>query len=90
VEIVSIADGFSMDGPAAEVIPAVMSWAAKMERVAITERISPARERMEVEGGRWERPAPMDEELLSGARQFRDQGTPSGGSPLRSKFREAP
>jgi DNA invertase Pin-like site-specific DNA recombinase len=38
VEIVTIADGFTLDGPAAEVILAVMSWAAKMERVAIGER----------------------------------------------------
>jgi DNA invertase Pin-like site-specific DNA recombinase len=43
VEVISIADGFSLDGPAAEVILAVMSWAAKMERLAINERIAAAR-----------------------------------------------
>ncbi len=49
VEIVTVADGFSLEGPAAEVILAVMAWAAKMERLAINERISAARERVEEE-----------------------------------------
>src|SRR6266851_7024532 len=48
-EVVSVADGFSLEGPAAEVILAVMAWAAKMERLAINERISAARERVEEE-----------------------------------------
>src|SRR5215468_3997888 len=34
-EVVSVADGFSLEGPAAEVFLAVMAWAAKMERLAI-------------------------------------------------------
>jgi DNA invertase Pin-like site-specific DNA recombinase len=34
-QLVSIADGFMLDGPAAEVVLAVMSWAAKMEQLAI-------------------------------------------------------
>jgi DNA invertase Pin-like site-specific DNA recombinase len=38
-----------LDGPAAEVILAVMAWAAKMERLAINERIAAARRRVEVE-----------------------------------------
>ncbi len=48
-EIVTVADGFSLEGPASEVILAVMAWAAKMERLAINERISAARERVEEE-----------------------------------------
>ena len=55
-----MADGFSLDGPAAEVVLAVMAWAAKMERLAIAERISAARERIESEGGRWGRPSRVD------------------------------
>lgn len=37
-----------------------MSWAAKMERLAIAERIAAARERVEAEGGRWGRPSRVD------------------------------
>jgi hypothetical protein len=41
---VSVSDGFALDGPAAEVILAVIAWAAKMERLAIAEHIRAARE----------------------------------------------
>jgi DNA invertase Pin-like site-specific DNA recombinase len=37
-----------------------MAWAAKMERTAINDRISAARERVEAEGGRWGRPSRVD------------------------------
>jgi DNA invertase Pin-like site-specific DNA recombinase len=33
VDVVSVADGFDLNGPHAEVIIAVMAWAAKMERL---------------------------------------------------------
>lgn len=56
-QVVSVADGFDIEGPAAEVVLAVMAWAAKMERIAINERISAARGRLEAEGKRWGRPA---------------------------------
>jgi DNA invertase Pin-like site-specific DNA recombinase len=59
VELVSVADGFDLNGPHAEVIIAVMAWAAKMERLATAERIAAARERIEAEGGRWGRPRRM-------------------------------
>ena len=45
VEIVSVADGFDLNGPAAEVVLAVLAWASRMERLAIGERIAAARER---------------------------------------------
>lgn len=38
-----MADGIDLNGPAAEVVLAVLAWAAKMERLAINERISAAR-----------------------------------------------
>jgi DNA invertase Pin-like site-specific DNA recombinase len=60
VEIVSVSDGFDLNGPAAEVVFAVMSWASKMERIAIGERVAAARERIESEGGRWGRPSRVD------------------------------
>src|SRR6267143_1662557 len=52
-EVVSVADGLDLQGPAAEIILAVVAWAARMERLAINERISAARERVEAEGGKW-------------------------------------
>src|SRR5215471_17970877 len=54
--VVSIADGFDMNGPAAEIVLAVMAWAARMERLAINERIAAAREHLETEGRAWGRP----------------------------------
>jgi DNA invertase Pin-like site-specific DNA recombinase len=56
VELVSVSDGFALNGPAAEVVLAVMAWAAKMERLAINERIASARERLAAEGRPWGRP----------------------------------
>ena len=61
-EVVSVADGFDLTGPAAEIILAVVSWAAKMERLAINERIAAARVRVEAEGGKWGRPARFSDE----------------------------
>jgi DNA invertase Pin-like site-specific DNA recombinase len=61
-EVVSVADGFDLTGPAAEIILAVVSWAAKMERLAINERIAAARERVEAEGGKWGRPSRFNDE----------------------------
>lgn len=57
VQLVSISDGFDLAGPAAEVVLAVMAWAAKMERLAINERISAARERLREQGRSWGRPS---------------------------------
>jgi DNA invertase Pin-like site-specific DNA recombinase len=74
VEIITTADGFSLDGPAAEVILAVTAWAAKMERLAINERIAAARERVEAEGRHWGRPRRLDEWQVAQARQLRRQG----------------
>jgi DNA invertase Pin-like site-specific DNA recombinase len=74
VEIVTIADGFSLDGPAADVILAVMAWAAKMERLAIGERIAAARERIEAEGGRWGRPSRVDRATRERAAELRAEG----------------
>lgn len=56
VELVTVSDGFSLDGPSADIILAVMAWAAKMERLAINERISAARTRLAAEGRPWGRP----------------------------------
>ena len=74
VDVVSISDGFSLDGPAAEVVLAVMAWAAKMERLAINERIAAARERIEAEGGRWGRPRRLGPVEIGRAVAMRERG----------------
>lgn len=73
-ELVTVADGFDLSGPAADVVLAVMAWAAQMERNAIGERIRAARARVEAEGGRWGRPrnGELDPKTLRRARQLRD------------------
>jgi len=73
-DIVTVADGFSLNGPAAEVILAVMAWAAKMERLAINERISAARERLEAEGRSWGRPRRFDEAGLAKVKALKAEG----------------
>lgn len=55
-KIVSVADGFDLDGPAGDVVLAVIAWAAKQERDALGERIRAARARVERQGGAWGRP----------------------------------
>ena len=74
VDLVTISDGFDLDGPAAEVILAVMAWTAKMERLAINERISAARDRLAAEGRPWGRPSrftPADRRKMA---KLRDEG----------------
>jgi DNA invertase Pin-like site-specific DNA recombinase len=73
-EIVSIEDGFDLNGPAAKTILAVMTWASKVERQAINERIAAARERLEAEGQRWGRPRRMGTAAVRKAKKLRDQG----------------
>lgn len=58
-QLVTVADGFDFQGPAGEIILAVIAWAAKIERLAIGERISAARMRVEAKGGAWGRPRRM-------------------------------
>ncbi len=74
VDLVSVADGFDLNGPAAEVVLAVMAWAAKMERIAINERIAAARERVEAAGGRWGRPRRMARDEVARAAAMRADG----------------
>jgi len=73
-DVVSIADGFDLNGPAAEIVLAVLSWASQMERLAINERISAARERVESEGGKWGRPSRFDAAGLARVKALREAG----------------
>ena len=54
--VITVADGFDLAGPAADVVIAVMAWAAQMERAALGERIAAARARITAAGGMWGRP----------------------------------
>ena len=73
-ELVTLADGFSLDGPARDVIVAVIAWAAQMERAAIGERISAARERIERAGGKWGRPGRMTQAQAEKALVLKGKG----------------
>jgi DNA invertase Pin-like site-specific DNA recombinase len=74
VELVSVADGFALTGPAAEVVLAVMAWAAKMERLAINERVAAARDRLEAEGRSWGRPPRLTEGQRERVASLRAEG----------------
>ena len=52
----SVADGFALDGPGAEVILSVLAWAAQLEREKLRENQLAARARMAAEGRSWGRP----------------------------------
>jgi DNA invertase Pin-like site-specific DNA recombinase len=73
-ELVTVSDGFDLAGPAAEVVLAVMAWAAKMERLAINERISAARTRLEAEGRSWGRPPRLSPLERARIAELRRQG----------------
>lgn len=60
-ELVTVADPFDLAGPAADVILAVMAWAAQQERVRLHARLASARARIEAGGGRWGRPPRLTE-----------------------------
>lgn len=72
--VVTVADGFDLEGPAAPVVLAVMAWAAQMERAALGERISAARDRIEAAGGAWGRPRRIDPGTLAKARKLVQEG----------------
>lgn len=72
--LVTVGDGFDLNSPHAEIIVAVMAWAAQMERAAINERISAARERVEAQGGRWGRPKRWTETQAAQAAEMRRAG----------------
>lgn len=73
-ELVTLADGFDFNGPAAEVVLAVLAWAAQMERAAIGERIKAARRRVEAKGGAWGRPRVVSRATIARARALQREG----------------
>jgi DNA invertase Pin-like site-specific DNA recombinase len=73
-ELVTVSDGFELGGPAADVILAVMAWAAQMERNAIGERIASARELASKRGTPWGRPSRVAPALLAKIGALRKEG----------------
>jgi DNA invertase Pin-like site-specific DNA recombinase len=74
VDLVTIADGFDLTGPASEVVLAVMAWAAKAERLAIGERIAAARRRRQADGQSWGRPSRLARADLARIEGLRAKG----------------
>jgi site-specific DNA recombinase len=74
--IVNLSDPFSLDapGPFQELIIAVLAWCAQQERVAIGDRISDARKRMDHEGKTWGRPRRVDPGTVEKCRILRESG----------------
>ena len=70
-QLATVADGFSLEGAGAEIVLAVLAWAAQMERAALGERISAARSRVEAAGGRWGKPRAIDPGTLERVRAMR-------------------
>ena len=74
VDVVTLADGFDLNGPAADLVLAVLAWAAKMERLAINERISTARARKAEKGEAWGRPQRLSDVEVAKVQKLREQG----------------
>lgn len=73
-QVITVADGFELEGPAAPIILAVLAWAAQMERNAINERISAARELAAANGTAWGRPSRVDDKLRVRIHELRGEG----------------
>lgn len=78
-ELVTLADGFSLEGPGRELVLAVLAYCAQQERAAIGERIAAARERIELAGGKWGR-APR----MSAAKAKMASAMKSSGKSIRA------
>jgi DNA invertase Pin-like site-specific DNA recombinase len=74
VQLVTVSDGFDLNGPAAEVVLAVLAWASRMELLARSERISAARDRLEAEGRSWGRPRRLTDEQVERVRVLAKEG----------------
>lgn len=73
-ELVSVADQVALDnGPAAELVLAVLAWCAQMERLKIRENQEAARARLERQGRGWGRPR-IPESMKDTCRALQSQG----------------
>jgi DNA invertase Pin-like site-specific DNA recombinase len=78
VELRAVSDNLvikpGQDDMVSEVLLFALSLAARIERMAINERIASARVRVEAEGGSWGRPARVKGDLLERARGLQSAG----------------
>ena len=74
VKLITVADGFTLEGPHADLVLSVFAWAAQMERAAIGERVHAARQRIEAAGGAWGRPRKIDPGTLERIRDLQARG----------------
>ena len=72
--IASVSDPFDVDGPASDVVLAVMAWSAQFELRRLNERIRAAKGRIEAAGGRWGRPRALDPGTIARARELQAEG----------------
>jgi DNA invertase Pin-like site-specific DNA recombinase len=72
----SVADGFALDGPGAEVILSVLAWAAQLEREKLRENQLAARARMAAEGRAWGRPRELTLEKIARIHELAAYGLP--------------
>lgn len=70
-KVMSVSDGFDLEGPMGDVVAAMMAWAAQVEGISLGERIAAARVRVEAAGGRWGRPARAGDELADKVRALK-------------------
>ena len=78
VTLVAVADNLTIvpdkEDVVSEVLVFALGLAAKMERTAIDDRISAARDRVEASGGRWGRPSRVDRATRARARELQREG----------------
>ncbi len=78
VELIAVADNLHLkpgtDDLTSEVFVFALGLAAKLERAAINDRISAARERVERGGGRWGRPRRLDDATVARVQELRSAG----------------
>jgi site-specific DNA recombinase len=74
-ELVSVAEGFDLQSPHAELVISVLAWLAQAEREQIAENVAAARARMARAGKTWGNPR-LPAELRSMALALRAQGKP--------------
>lgn len=77
-EVIAVVDNLHLrpgsEDVQTEVFLFALGLAAKLERLAIAERISAARDRVEAEGGHWGRPRRMDHATIQKARALKRDG----------------
>lgn len=70
----SVSDGFSLDGPAGDIVLAVFAWVAEMERAAIRARMAASRIQVEKAGGRWGRPRKIGAADVTRMKELQSKG----------------